>query len=246
VFAGAALVFFAYLGFEDIANLAEESTHPSRDLPRAIFLSLVITTVIYILVGLAVVALVPPGELAASSSPLVTALGANRPYAGRLLGTIALFATANTALITLVVTSRMLFGMARAGDLPAPLRRLTSRETPYAAALVALGLALLLLPFGRVAFVGGLSSLGALAGFTAVNLALIVLRYREPNRTRPFTVPWRIGRLPVLPAAGALAAVGLATQFSADVYVAASVLIAALALAGGIRRLAAKAARSGR
>jgi APA family basic amino acid/polyamine antiporter len=109
-----------------------------------------------------------------------------------------------------------------------------------------LGLALLLLPFGRVAFVGGLSSLGALAGFTAVNLALIVLRYREPNRTRPFTVPWRIGRLPVLPAAGALAAVGLATQFSADVYVAASVLIAALALAGGIRRLAAKAARSGR
>jgi APA family basic amino acid/polyamine antiporter len=161
VFVGAALVFFAYLGFEDIANLAEESRRPSRDLPRAIFLSLVITTVLYVLVGLAVVALAPAHELAQSRSPLVTALGPDRPYAGRALAAVALFATANTALITLIVTSRMVFGMARAGNAPSVFRRLTPRGTPWAAALLALGLAALLVPFGRVAFVGGLSSLGA-------------------------------------------------------------------------------------
>jgi amino acid transporter len=237
VFAGAALVFFAYLGFEDIANLAEESRRPKRDLPRAIFLSLTITTVLYVLVGLTVVALAPAEDLAASSSPMVTALGLGRPHAGRLLGAIALFATANTALITLIVTSRMLFGMARAGDLPAPLRRLTRRESPWVAALAALGLAALLLPFGRVAFVGGLSSLGALTGFTVVNLAVILLRYRQPHRARPFTIPGRIGRLPILPLAGALAAAGLATQFSSDVYLAAAALATTLLLIGVIRRL---------
>jgi hypothetical protein len=71
-----------------------------------------------------------------------------------------------------------------------------------------------------------------------VNLALIILRYRQPDLGRPFTVPGRLSRLPIIPAAGLLAAVGLATQFSADVYQAAAVVLIILALFAGLRRLA--------
>jgi len=226
VFAGAALVFFAYLGFEDIANLAEEARHPARDLPRAIFLSLGVTTVLYILVGLASVALVRPERLAASDAPLAAAVMDAAPALAGAIGAIALFATANTALITLIVGSRMLFAMARDGDLPASLARvLPRRETPWIAAIVMLAGATVLLPFRNVATVAGLSSFGALIAFTTVHLSLVVLRHREPERARPFRVPLAAGRTPILPVLGALSALALMLQFNRVVY-----LVGALAL----------------
>lgn len=237
VLAGAALVFFAYLGFEDIANLAEESARPERDVPRAIVLSLAVTTLLYILVGLAAVALIAPEELEASASPLATAVGPGRPVAARALGAVALFATANTALITLIVTSRMMFGMARAGDLPPALSRLTRRGTPWPAAFVALAGSLLLLPFGRVAFVGGLASLAALAAFTAVNFSLILLRRRRPDLVRPFRVPGQVRGIPVLPILGMAAASGLAAQLPRDVYAGAGAFVVLAAGGYAVRRV---------
>lgn len=220
VLSGAALVFFAYLGFEEMANLAEEAMDPARHLPRAILLSLVITTLLYLLVGLSVVALAAPEQLARSASPLATAVEQTRPRLAGILGGIALFATANTALITLIVTSRMVFGMARSGELPGSLSRvMPRRQTPWVAALVVLGLAALLVPFGDLRIVASLSSLGSLCAFAAVNVAVILLRYRRPRLRRPFQVPVRFRAFPILPAAGALTAVGLATQFPLRVYV---------------------------
>lgn len=237
VWSAAALIFFVYLGFEEIANLAEEARDPGRDIPRAILLSLGLTTLLYVLVALAVVALVPPEELANSDSPLATALAGTSPAFVDLLGAIALFATANTVLITLIASSRMVLAMARTRDLPMQLAAvLPGRRTPWAAALVCAVLAAALLPLGDIAVVAGVSSLGSLIAFAAVNVALIVLRSRDARRARPFRVPLEIRRVPV-PAVAAVAAIGLlVTQFDPIVYVVTLGALGAALVIHAIRR----------
>lgn len=219
VLAGVGLVFFAYLGFEEIANLAEEAKHPARDLPRAVIISMVVSTILYVLVALAAVALADPARLAASGSPLAEAASSAAPWLVGALGGIALFATANTALIAIMVASRMLFGVARGGDAPGVLARtLESRGTPLPALLAVLAGSLALLLLGGLALIASVASVMALIAFGSVNLALIRLRYTRPDVERPFRVPWSVGRLPVLPALGALAVAAVLTQFTWDVY----------------------------
>jgi len=106
IMAAAALLFFVYLGFEEIANLAEEVRNPGRDIPIALFVSLAITTLLYVAVSFAVLSLAPPAELAASDAPLAAAVQKAWPGASNMLSAIALFATANTVLITVIATSR--------------------------------------------------------------------------------------------------------------------------------------------
>jgi APA family basic amino acid/polyamine antiporter len=213
VVSGAALVFFSFLGFENIANLTEEAKNPRRDVSRAIFLSLAIATTLYILVALAAVALVPPAQLGQTQAPLVDAARSKSASVASALGAIALFATANTALVSMLVASRVIFGMARDGELP---RRLSSlfarRKTPWAATLAVAITAGALVPFGRVGVVASISSFASLLAFATVNVALILLRYRESTRRRPFRVPGVIGKFPVLPAIGAVTTIGIATQ----------------------------------
>jgi basic amino acid/polyamine antiporter, APA family len=231
ILAATAIIFFVYLGFEDIANLAEEAKDPNRDIPRSIFISLGITTTLYVLVGLAVVALLTPDELAASNSPLATAVESQAPGLVNWMGAIALFATANTVLTTLIVGSRMLLSMARRGDVPKFIERvLPKQQTPWVAAVMMLVLSSLFLPLGTVEAVASLSSFASLLAFTSVNLALIGLRYLEPELERPFRIPFEINGFPILPALGAVATLILATQFDAQVYFI-SVLIIGLGLA---------------
>jgi amino acid transporter len=219
VLGGAALIFFVYTGFEGIANLAEEAERPRRDLPRALLWSGAITTAFYVAVAIAVVALVEPEALAASDAPLATAGAAAAPWLAAALAGIALFSTGNTALITLVVASRLLFAMARAGDMP-PLfaRLLPRRQTPWLAALAMLAAAGSLVPLGEVALVGSVSSLSTLVAFAVVASAVIALRRRDPGRERPFRIPFAVAGVP-LPAALAIAAVALlATRFPPAAY----------------------------
>lgn len=127
----AAILFFVYLGFEEIANLSEEVRHPARDIPRAIFISIGITTALYVLVALTVLALARPAELAASDAPLALAIQKFWPHGGPMMSAIALFATANTVLITMIATTRLLFSMARDGVIHKGLAALTSgRKRP--------------------------------------------------------------------------------------------------------------------
>jgi APA family basic amino acid/polyamine antiporter len=224
---GAGLIFFVYLGFEEIANLAEEAKDPGRDLPRAILVSLVVTTVLYVLVSVSVVALVTPERLAGSDSPLAEAVSGVSGRAAQAITIVALFATANTVLIALIAGSRMLFGMARSGDMPAILASvLSGRGSPWAASLAVLMLAAAILPMRTIGATASLSSLASLVAFVAVNVALVVLRYREPKRARPFRVPLAMGRFAVLPAAGALGALVLVVQFERAVYVAGALVMA--------------------
>jgi APA family basic amino acid/polyamine antiporter len=224
----AALCFFVYTGFEGLANMAEESKKPARDIPIAFGYSLIITTVLYILVALSVVSLVDPKQLAASEAPLALAAGRAWIALGSVIGGVALVATASTALITLVVGARVVFGMAREGELPKLFARTSASRAPWAAAVVLLAVSLALVPLGKVAVVANVSSMITLLTFVAINLALIVLRYRRPRDKRPFKTPFNIGRFPVIPALAILVSLVLMTQFEPEAYIVSAVMAAAV------------------
>ena len=119
VITASALIFFAYIGFEDIANIAEEAEDPIKALPKAFLYALLISTLLYILVAFVVVAVIPQAELGTLDQPLSAVM--ERLVGGfspKLLALIALFATANTVLITLIVSARMLYGMASEKSIP--------------------------------------------------------------------------------------------------------------------------------
>ena len=230
VLPAAAIVFFVYLGFEGIAGLTEEVRNPSRDLPRAIFVSLGTTTLLYVVVALAVVVLASPSELAASDAPLALAIAKVWPRATALLGAIAVFATANTVLISLIASSRLAFSMGRDEELhPIFATLLPVRGTPWIASLLMLAMSGALVPIGNIRILAELSSFAALLAFLAVNLAVIVLRYRRPDLPRPFRIPLTIGQMPLPPLAAIGSIVLLLTSFDREVYLAGS---AALAVAG--------------
>lgn len=233
----AALLFFIYLGFESIANLAEEAHAPTRDLPRALLLSVSITSAIYLLVIWTALALTGSEKLAASTSPLRTVGDAVAPWMGDTLTITALFATASTALISLISSSRLLFGMARAGELPALLAQLTPRCTPWVAALAMFVLSCAMLTLGRLEVMASISALGLCLVFAGIQIALIVLRFTQPDLVRPFRLPGTVRQVPLPAVAGTVATLVLATQFEPQVYaVTAGLLTLALVLRWLIRR----------
>jgi amino acid transporter len=232
VLAAAALLFFVYLGFEEVANLAEEVRDPARDLPMALFISLGVTTALYVMVAVALVSIAATADLAASEAPLATAIENVWPRAGNLLSGVALFATANTVLITLIATSRLAFAMGRDGEIPGVFAKvLPGRLTPWIATLLTFGLAVILLPAGSVKILAEISSFAALLAFLSVNIALIVLRYRMPDHPRPFRVPFAVGRLPILPLAAIVSIIVLLIHFDWAIYAAGLLAVALTALA---------------
>ncbi|HXF88682.1 MAG TPA: APC family permease [Xanthobacteraceae bacterium] len=236
ILAAAALLFFVFLGFEEVANLTEEVRRPGRDIPLALFISIAVTTALYVLVALAVVHMATPAELAASEAPLATAMERVWPSAGGMLSAIALFATANTVLITLIAGSRLAFSMARDREIhDAFARLLDTRQTPWLAAILLFVMSAILLPIGSVRLLAEMSSFAALMAFLVVNLALISLRYQQPHHARPFRVPGAIGRLPVLPVLAIASILVLMVHFDWQIYLAGAVAIGLTAVAYGVR-----------
>jgi len=186
VFTGASLVFFAYLGFEGMANLSEEMKDPVRDLPRAIMLSLGISTFFYVLVAVAAVSVLGWSELSQSSAPLArVAEQAVGDRAGVLLSAISLASTGNTVLILLLAGSRIAYAMSSAGVLPGALcivdRR---RQTPWPA-IVAVGLvAVVFASFKNIQRVAEFTNLITLLAFVAVNASAIKILGRKETDSR--------------------------------------------------------------
>ncbi|NUL43619.1 amino acid permease [Cellulosimicrobium funkei] len=212
VLAGTVLAFYSYVGFETSVNIAEETKDPARSYPRALFGALIVAGVVYALVGAAAAAVIPTAELAESSAPLlqvVTAAGFIPPI---LFSGIALVAVANGALLTGIMSSRLAYGMARDGLLPAVLTRLLpQRRTPWVAIIATTGLSLILALTGTLEILAGTMVLLLLVVFTAVNAAVLVLR-RDPVDRRHFRVP------AFLPVAGIVSCIGLATQVEGEVW----------------------------
>jgi APA family basic amino acid/polyamine antiporter len=201
VTAATALAFFAMVGFEDSVNMAEECKDPIRDFPRIMLTGLGITGTIYVLVSICAVALVPVGNLTDPERPSaltqVVAAGAPNVPFDTLFPFIAMFAVANTALINMLMASRLLYGLARQDVLPPFLGKVhPTRRTPWASILFTTALSYGLIYFvvsrsdtPAVALLGGTTALLLLCVFTIVNIALIVLRRRPPVKHVHFKAP---------------------------------------------------------
>jgi APA family basic amino acid/polyamine antiporter len=201
VWSAAALIFFAYLGFDELGNLAEEMRTPERDLPRALFIALGVTTLIYVAVALSATAVVPAATLGTSPAPLaLVARSALGPAADTALAVMALAATANTVLLLLLSGSRSIYGLAREGMMPRRLARLSATDIPGPALAVVLLVATALVTMGNLASVARLTDALVLMSFVGVNASLAWLAVRgQAGRGA-----WRRGADLAAPTAGAL------------------------------------------
>lgn len=209
ILSASALIFFAFMGFEDIANISEEAEDPARTLPRAFIYALIISTVVYILVAIVAVSIVPAQDLANSEQPL--SLVMSRLVGGvapSLIALIALFATANTVLISLIVSARMLFGMARSNSLPSIFARIhPKRQTPHVAIILSGVMTIGLFFFERVEILAAIADVGIFVLFFFVNASNIMLRYRRSDLERSWRTPLNIGSLPIPSVLGALSCI---------------------------------------
>ena len=213
------LIFFAFIGFEDMANVAEEVKKPKKNLPRGIILSIAITGVIYVLVALAAVRVVNWAELGQSAAPLAEIAQRSIGLPGSLtLSIIALFATASTVLITLIAGARILYGMAKHNSLPHFLSKVHSKtHTPWIAVLCIMFTAAAFAFVGDIVIVANITVFAIVITFAMINLAVILLRYVEPELERPFRVPVNIGKFPVLPLFGLITTLYMTTQFDLEI-----------------------------
>jgi len=210
VIAATGLAFFAMVGFEDSVNMAEECKEPRRIFPKVLLLGLGITGVIYVLVSVSAIALVPADKLSEGETPLLQVVEAGAPgFPIGLFGVITMFAVANTALINMLMASRLVYGLGRERVLPPLLGRVhQKRRTPTTAILFTTALAFGLITFvGAVPALGGTTALLLLIVFTVVNVAVLVLR-RDRVDANHFRTPT------VLPVVGALACGFLATPWA--------------------------------
>ena len=220
------LAFFAMVGFEDSVNMAEETRDPTKIFPKIMLTGLTITGIIYVLVSMSAVALVPPGELSKEGATpllLVVQTGAPDLPIGAIFPFISMFAVANSALINMLMASRLLYGMANEGVLPAVFGRVhPKRRTPWVAILFTTALAVGLITFvGQVSQLGGTTALLLLGVFTLVNIAVLVLR-KDKVEHQHFTAPsW----LPIVGAVSCAYLVGPWTGRALDQYWIAAVLI---------------------
>jgi amino acid transporter len=191
VFQGAVLTFFAFIGFEDILNVAEECHDPQRTIPIALVTAMLVGASIYVAVAISAISVVPWQELAAAPGPLTEVMRRAAPAIPvAVFGGITLFAVANTALVNYVTSSRMIYGMARQGLLPVALGKVESRtQTPYLATLALLALLIPLAFFGSIAELASASVLMLLVVFAIVNGALLVLQGRVGEANGKFEVP---------------------------------------------------------
>ncbi|GHE09639.1 APC family permease [Klenkia taihuensis] len=210
VIAATGLAFFAMVGFEDSVNMAEECKEPRRIFPRVLLTGLAVTGVIYVLVSISAISLVPADRLSQGDTPLLQVVQAGAPgFPLGLFGVITMFAVANSALINMLMASRLVYGMSREGVLPPLLGRVgPRRRTPVTAILFTTALAFGLITFvGAVPDLGGTTALLLLVVFAVVNVAVLVLR-RDRVDADHFRTP------ALLPVVGALACAYLATPFA--------------------------------
>jgi basic amino acid/polyamine antiporter, APA family len=210
VLAGASIVFFAFIGFDIVATMAEETKHPQRDVPRGILATLGIVTVLYIAVSIVLSGMVPYSDLKTTSdgrhANLATAFAINGVHwASGVVSIGALAGLTTVVMVLLLGQCRVLFAMARDGLLPRQLAKTGARGTPVRITVL---VALLVAATASVFPMGKLEEMvnvGTLFAFVLVSAGVIVLRRTRPDLPRGFRAPW----VPLLPIASVCACLWL-------------------------------------
>jgi basic amino acid/polyamine antiporter, APA family len=221
ILAGAALAFYALIGFEDSVNLAEEAQQPTRAYPRALFGGLLIAGLVYVAVSMIASMAVPTNDLAESDGPLLEVVQQGPLSVDpKLFAAIALFALANTILINLITASRLLYGMSEEGVLPRWLGLvLPGRHTPWAAIALTAAIAAVLVSTGDLETLADTTVVLLLLAFIGVNAAVLGAR-RDPVEHAHFRIPTPI------PVIGIVVCIGLLTQQEGRIFARAALLLA--------------------
>ena len=211
IFTGAAIVFFAYIGFDIVATTAEEARNPQRDMPIGILASLAICTVFYILVSIVITGIRPYGELA-TAAPVATALAATPfPAAGFVVSLAILIGLTVVVMILILGQSRVAFAMSRDNLLPRWFSQVhPSFRTPYRITIITGIVSAILAFFLPLTTLAELVNIGTLAAFVLVSIGVLVLRRTQPDLPRAFRtplVPW----VPIAAAALCLFVMGFLT-----------------------------------
>lgn len=218
--AGAALAFYALIGFEDSVNVAEEAQDPVRNYPKALFAGLAIAGVIYLLVTIGASMVVPTGQLASSDGPLLEVV--NQGPLGipeKLFSVIGLLALSNGALINMIMASRLLYGMSEEGVVPKPFGKVHSdRRTPWFSIIFTTVVGAVLVSTGDLAALADTTVLLLVVVFAIVNVTVLVLR-REPGEDHHFRVPTPV------PIIGIGISLALLTQTEGETFLRAGALL---------------------
>jgi APA family basic amino acid/polyamine antiporter len=217
VLAGAALVFFAMLGFEMIATESEEAKDAKHTIPNAMVLSVAICTVLYTLFAIAALMLVSPDILGASTAPVKDIVYPLLGQYSYLFSFIALASTGSTILICLITASRLTYGMAKESSLPKFLSAVNKRfHTPHFAVFFAFLIAVAFLLVADMVVIAESTNFAALLAFFLINVSVISLRLREPKAKREFRIPFSVRNIPIPAVLGALTSLGLIFMLSQE------------------------------
>ena len=229
IFASASLVFFAFIGFDEVITLSEETKNPKRTVPLALFLALSISTLLYVGVAIVTVSVLGVNGLINSSRPLADVMSQTvGDRSAKLMAAIALISTSSTVLLALTSASRMIYGTATSGNLPKVFASVYQRRTPLPALLASTVVAVALILFEDISLLAGATDVLIYVLFVVVNLVVIILRKRMPNHPRQFTVRGSIRGVPILPILGIIATVSMGLNVERD----ASLLAMAVVVVG--------------
>jgi APA family basic amino acid/polyamine antiporter len=215
--AGAAIIFFSYIGFDATSTAAEEARDPGRDMPFGIIMSLVVCTVLYVVLATVMTGMAPWNRLG-TAEPMITALsladGSPRLLdISRLIVSLgAVIAMTSVLLVFQLGQPRIFMSMARDGLLPPLLAKVHPRfQTPYVGTIITGVFVAVFAAFANIAEVVDLTNIGTLFAFVLVSVGVIVLRRLEPDRHRPFRAPW----VPITPMISIVACLYLMLQLPA-------------------------------
>ena len=242
IFGSSALIFFAYYGFENIPNIAEETRNPSKTISRAILLSIIITTIVYVLVVISSLGLVTWQELSASNVPLLLVIEKvlENKGGGLIISLIALFATTNTVLMMLVSSSRIMYGMSKDDALFNSFSKIHKKtKTPWLATIVSalLSITVIIIFSNEISAVSKIAVFGIFTVFVFVNFSLILIKFKSPassfysSKSHYFSL-LNYKKLPIFAILGIVISIVMLLQFDLPTVSSSLIIISILFLTG--------------